>query len=63
MSLSTVNMDQCLQCSEDQYTNRYQTHFLKIVVPLFVHDDPLVMALTDLALCFSALTTVVCMSS
>ena len=60
MSLSTVNMDQCLQCSEDQYTNRYQAHFLKNVVPFFVYEDPFFMALTDLTMCFSALTASVC---
>ena len=53
-------MDQCLKSPEDQYTNRYQAHFLKNVVPFFVYEDPFFMALTDLTMCFSALTASVC---
>lgn len=45
-----------MKCLEDQYTNRYQKHFLKKVVLSLAYEDPLRMELTDLAMCFSALT-------
>ena len=48
-------MDQCLKSPEDQYTNRYQAHFLKNIVHFLAYEDTLVMALRDLAMCFSAL--------
>jgi hypothetical protein len=60
MSLSIVNIDQCLTCLEDQYNNRYQAHSLKNVEPFLAYVDLLIMEITGLGICISALIAGVC---
>ena len=58
-SLPTLDMDQCVKCPEDEYPNTDHTNCLKKLVTFLDYEEPLGMALAGLALCFSALTTVV----
>ncbi|XP_052033679.1 vomeronasal type-2 receptor 116-like [Apodemus sylvaticus] len=51
-----TDMDQCVRCPEDEYANTDQTICLKKVVTFLDYEDPLGMALTGVALCFSVLT-------
>ncbi|XP_028716948.1 vomeronasal type-2 receptor 116-like [Peromyscus leucopus] len=54
-----TNMDHCLKCPDDQYSNAKQTHCLKKVVTFLAYEDPLGMCLVGLALCFSSLTAAI----
>ncbi|XP_036031873.1 vomeronasal type-2 receptor 116-like [Onychomys torridus] len=49
-------MDHCMKCPESHYANTEKNHCLKKVVSFLSYEDPLGMALTCLALGFSALT-------
>ena len=52
-------MDQCVKCPEDQYANAEHIHCIDKAVSFLSYEDPLGMALTLIALGFSALTSVV----
>ncbi|XP_028716947.1 vomeronasal type-2 receptor 116-like [Peromyscus leucopus] len=54
-----TNMDDCVKCRDDQYSNAKRTHCLKKVVTFLAYEDPLGMCLVGLALCFSSLTAIV----
>ncbi|CAO2630206.1 Vomeronasal type-2 receptor 116, partial [Lemmus lemmus] len=51
-----TDMDHCMKCPESHYTNTEQNHCLQKSVTFLSYEDPLGMALTYLALGFSALT-------
>ncbi|XP_057640963.1 vomeronasal type-2 receptor 116-like isoform X1 [Chionomys nivalis] len=54
-----TNVDQCVKCPEDQYANAEHIHCIDKTVSFLTYEDPLGMALTLVALCFSAFTSVV----
>ncbi|XP_052568828.1 vomeronasal type-2 receptor 116-like [Peromyscus californicus insignis] len=54
-----TNMDHCVKCPDDQYSNAKQTHCLKKVMTFLAYEDPLGMCLAGLALCFSSLTAAI----
>uniref|UniRef100_A0A8C8W4L9 G-protein coupled receptors family 3 profile domain-containing protein n=1 Tax=Peromyscus maniculatus bairdii TaxID=230844 RepID=A0A8C8W4L9_PERMB len=54
-----TNVDQCLKCPEEQYANAEKNQCLHKSVVFLTYEDPLGMALTLMALCFTAFTTVV----
>ncbi|XP_051018174.1 vomeronasal type-2 receptor 116-like [Acomys russatus] len=54
-----TDMDQCVKCPESHYANLEKNHCLQKSVSFLAFDDPLGMALTVTALCFSVLTAVV----
>ncbi|KAK7797737.1 hypothetical protein U0070_011552, partial [Myodes glareolus] len=54
-----VDVDQCVRCLEDQYANAEQIHCTDKSVSFLTYEDPLGMALTLMALGFSAFTSVV----
>ncbi|CAO2589901.1 Vomeronasal type-2 receptor 116 [Lemmus lemmus] len=54
-----TNVDECVKCPEDQYANSEQIHCIDKTVSSLTYEDPLGMALTLMALCFSAFTSVV----
>ncbi|CAO2589884.1 Vomeronasal type-2 receptor 116 [Lemmus lemmus] len=54
-----TNVDDCVKCPEDQYANSEQIHCIDKTVSTLTYEDPLGMALTLMALCFSAFTSVV----
>ncbi|XP_051017855.1 vomeronasal type-2 receptor 116-like [Acomys russatus] len=54
-----TDMDQCVKCPESHYANLEKNHCLQKSVSFLAFDDPLGMALTITALCFSVLTAVV----
>ncbi|XP_051017769.1 vomeronasal type-2 receptor 116-like [Acomys russatus] len=54
-----TDMDQCVKCPESHYANWEKNHCLQKSVSFLAFDDPLGMALTLTALCFSVLTAVV----
>ncbi|XP_040589753.1 vomeronasal type-2 receptor 116-like [Mesocricetus auratus] len=51
-----TDMDHCVRCPESHYANTEQTHCLEKTVTFLAYEEPLGMALTSLALSFSALT-------
>ncbi|XP_036032693.1 vomeronasal type-2 receptor 116-like [Onychomys torridus] len=51
-----TDMDHCVKCPESHYANTEQNHCLQKAVTFLAYEDPLGMALTYLALGFSALT-------
>ncbi|XP_021079606.2 vomeronasal type-2 receptor 116-like [Mesocricetus auratus] len=51
-----TDMDHCLRCPESHYANTEQNHCLQKTVTFLAYEDPLGMAITSLALTFSALT-------
>ncbi|XP_031240893.1 vomeronasal type-2 receptor 116-like [Mastomys coucha] len=54
-----TNVDQCIRCPEDQYANPEKNHCIHKALIFLTYQDPLGMALSLMALCFSALTVVV----
>uniref|UniRef100_A0A3Q4EH09 Vomeronasal 2, receptor 116 n=1 Tax=Mus musculus TaxID=10090 RepID=A0A3Q4EH09_MOUSE len=54
-----TNVDNCVQCPEDQYANTEQNHCIRKAVVFLSYEEPLGVALSLLSLCFSAFTTVV----
>ncbi|CAO2589926.1 Vomeronasal type-2 receptor 116 [Lemmus lemmus] len=54
-----TNVDQCVKCPEDQYASTEQIHCIDKTVSFLSYEDPLGMALTLIALCFSVFTSVV----
>ncbi|KAL6086332.1 hypothetical protein STEG23_037644, partial [Scotinomys teguina] len=54
-----TNMEQCMSCQEDQYSNTEHTHCLQRHVSFLTYEDPLGMTLACISLCFSALTVLV----
>ncbi|XP_038188449.1 vomeronasal type-2 receptor 116-like isoform X2 [Arvicola amphibius] len=54
-----TNVDQCVKCPEGQYANAEQIQCIDKAVSFLSYEDPLGMALTLMALCFSAFTSVV----
>ncbi|XP_032772232.1 vomeronasal type-2 receptor 116-like isoform X4 [Rattus rattus] len=53
------DMEQCVRCPDDSYTNLEQTQCLQRTVSFLAYEDPLGMALGCMALSFSALTILV----
>ncbi|XP_051010573.1 vomeronasal type-2 receptor 116-like isoform X1 [Acomys russatus] len=51
-----TDMDHCMECPETHYANSEKNHCLQKSVTFLAYEDPLGMALTITALCFSALT-------
>nr|XP_034342413.1 vomeronasal type-2 receptor 116-like isoform X3 [Arvicanthis niloticus] len=56
---TSVDMEQCVRCSDDKYANLEQTHCLQRAVSFLAYEDPVGMALACMALCFSAVTILV----
>ncbi|XP_052021018.1 vomeronasal type-2 receptor 116-like [Apodemus sylvaticus] len=54
-----TDMDQCVKCPESHYANSEKNHCLQKSVTFLAYEEPLGMALTITALCFSVLTAVV----
>ncbi|XP_076783681.1 vomeronasal type-2 receptor 116-like [Arvicanthis niloticus] len=54
-----TNVDLCVQCPENQYANTEQNHCIHKALTFLTYEDPLGMALSLIALCFSAFTAVV----
>ncbi|KAH0502156.1 Vomeronasal type-2 receptor 116 [Microtus ochrogaster] len=54
-----TNVDLCIKCPEDQYANAEHIHCIDKTVSFLTYEDPLGMALTLMALCFTAFTSVV----
>ncbi|KAL6085843.1 hypothetical protein STEG23_032608 [Scotinomys teguina] len=54
-----TNVDQCVKCPEDQYANAEQNQCIPKSVVFLTYEDPLGMALTLMAFCFTAFTSVV----
>ncbi|MRI72309.1 hypothetical protein FDP56_18215, partial [Enterococcus casseliflavus] len=52
-------MDQCVQCPESHYANSEKNHCLQKSVSFLAYEEPLGIALTTTAMCFSLLTVVV----
>ncbi|XP_059108293.1 vomeronasal type-2 receptor 116-like isoform X7 [Peromyscus eremicus] len=59
MGAALVNVDQCVRCPEDQYSNPEHTRCLQRHVSFLAYEDPLGMTLACMSLCFSALTALV----
>ncbi|XP_041498961.1 vomeronasal type-2 receptor 116-like [Microtus oregoni] len=59
ISNETSDVDQCVKCPEDQYANAEHIHCIDKTVSFLAYEDPLGMALTLMALCFTAFTSVV----
>uniref|UniRef100_A0A8C6R4W7 Vomeronasal type-2 receptor 116-like n=1 Tax=Nannospalax galili TaxID=1026970 RepID=A0A8C6R4W7_NANGA len=56
--LSVSDMDQCVQCPDDQYANVKQNHCIHKSVMYLAYEDPLGMSLTCMALFLTALAVV-----
>ncbi|KAH0520511.1 Vomeronasal type-2 receptor 116 [Microtus ochrogaster] len=56
---SLSDVDLCIKCPEDQYANAEHIHCIDKTVSFLTYEDPLGMALTLMALCFTAFTSVV----
>ncbi|XP_059109690.1 vomeronasal type-2 receptor 116-like [Peromyscus eremicus] len=54
-----TDVDQCVKCPENHFANKEKNQCLQKVVSFLAHEDPLGIIFTSIALCFSALTTVV----
>ncbi|XP_057640129.1 vomeronasal type-2 receptor 116-like [Chionomys nivalis] len=54
-----TNVDQCVKCPEDQYANAEHIHCIDKTVISLTYEDPLGMALTLMAFCFTVFTAVV----
>ncbi|XP_021009940.1 vomeronasal type-2 receptor 116-like [Mus caroli] len=54
-----TDMDQCVKCPESHYANPEKSHCLQKSVSFLAYDEPLGMALTITALCFSLLIAMV----
>ncbi|KAL6083320.1 hypothetical protein STEG23_028428, partial [Scotinomys teguina] len=54
-----IDMEQCVLCQEDQYSNTEHTHCLQRHVSYLAFEDPLGITLACMSLCFSALTALV----
>ncbi|XP_051055452.1 vomeronasal type-2 receptor 116-like [Phodopus roborovskii] len=54
-----TDVDDCVMCPESQYANREKKHCLKKTVTFLHFEDPLGMALSSTALCFSAITATI----
>ncbi|KAL1766257.1 vomeronasal type-2 receptor 116-like, partial [Sigmodon hispidus] len=54
-----TNMDHCIKCPEDQYANAEQNQCIPKTVIFLSYKDPLGMALTLMALCFTTFTFLV----
>ena len=57
--LFTSDMEQCMMCPHDKYTNLEKTHCLQRAVSFLTYEDPLGMALGCTSLSFSAITMLV----
>ncbi|XP_060231817.1 vomeronasal type-2 receptor 116-like [Meriones unguiculatus] len=54
-----TDMEQCVKCPESHYANSQKNHCFQKTVSFLAYEDPLGIALTITALCFSALTAAV----
>ncbi|EGW00303.1 Vomeronasal type-2 receptor 26 [Cricetulus griseus] len=54
-----MDMDHCVKCPESHYANTEKNHCLQKTVTFLHFEDPLGMALSSTALCFSAITATV----
>ncbi|XP_060038189.1 extracellular calcium-sensing receptor-like [Erinaceus europaeus] len=59
ISNKTADAEQCIQCSEQEYSNQERTFCLPKLVTYLDFEDPFGMALACTALCFSVITVVV----
>ncbi|XP_027267423.1 vomeronasal type-2 receptor 116 isoform X2 [Cricetulus griseus] len=59
ISNDTADMDHCVKCPESHYANTERNHCLQKTVTFLHFEDPLGMALSSTALCFSAITATV----
>ncbi|GAB1303409.1 Vomeronasal 2, receptor 121 [Apodemus speciosus] len=53
------NMEQCVRCPDDKYSNLEKTHCLQRAVTFLAYEDPLGIAVGSSALSFSAITILV----
>ncbi|XP_051822862.1 vomeronasal type-2 receptor 26-like [Antechinus flavipes] len=58
-SKNDTELDECLQCPEDQYPNRERDRCLPRIVTFLAYEEPLGMTLACAAICFSLLTVLV----
>ncbi|EDL75006.1 rCG64098, partial [Rattus norvegicus] len=54
-----TDVDQCMQCLDHQYANTAQNHCLQKSMTFLDYEDPMGISLSCIALCFSALTSLV----
>nr|XP_021483618.1 vomeronasal type-2 receptor 116-like [Meriones unguiculatus] len=54
-----TDVDQCVKCPESHYANTEKNQCLQKAVSFLAYEDPLGIALTSIALCFSAVTVIV----
>ncbi|XP_052052138.1 vomeronasal type-2 receptor 116-like [Apodemus sylvaticus] len=54
-----TDMDRCVKCPESHYANSEKNHCLQKSFTFLAYEEPLGMALTITALCFSVLTAVI----
>ncbi|XP_051017751.1 vomeronasal type-2 receptor 116-like [Acomys russatus] len=54
-----TGVDQCVQCLDHQYANTEQNHCLQKSMTFLDYDDPMGIGLSCMALCLSALSTLV----
>ncbi|KAL1765657.1 vomeronasal type-2 receptor 116-like isoform X1, partial [Sigmodon hispidus] len=54
-----TDMEECIHCPDDQYSNTVHTHCLQRHVSFLAYGDPLGMTLAFMSLCFSVLTILV----
>ncbi|XP_059107772.1 vomeronasal type-2 receptor 116-like isoform X6 [Peromyscus eremicus] len=54
-----TDMEQCVSCPDDHYSNAEHTHCLQRHVSFLAYEDPLGMTLACMSLCFSAFTALV----
>ncbi|XP_052602605.1 vomeronasal type-2 receptor 116-like isoform X4 [Peromyscus californicus insignis] len=59
ISNETADMEQCVSCPDDHYSNAEHTHCLQRHVSFLAYEDPLGMTLACMSLCFSAFTALV----
>ncbi|KAL6058688.1 hypothetical protein STEG23_035837, partial [Scotinomys teguina] len=54
-----TDMEHCMPCQEDQYSNTEHTHCVQRHVSFLAYEDPMGMTLACMSLCFSALTVLI----